>query len=176
MKHLYHIIIAVLILFALSCNKSQDANTLEYINLNYDSLLVDSVANINPNFRIANLTDWEFDAKTSQTKENMLYFNNINGQGTITIKAYSDGNFTSYLQEVLPTFEGLNLISETNYSFANKIYHQYILQKDGFIILKAIVEIDDTNYIDTNLLLVESKYPELSQMIETYLASIAILN
>lgn len=176
MKYLYRISVIVFIFIALSCNKSDNQNSLESINLNYDSLLVDLEVSLTPELKVAKLIDWEIDKKASQEKENMLYFNNINHHGMITVKAYDDENFPAHLQETLKTFEGLSLVSESHFTYTEKTYHQYILKSEGFIVLKALIEIDATKYIDTNLLIVESKYPEISQMIETYLASIARLN
>lgn len=176
MKYLYLISVILFLLLTLSCNKPDKIDNIEYINLNYDSLLVDSIVNITPDYKVAQLIDWEIDEKATEGKEDMLYFNNINHFGMITVKAYTDGNIINYLQETLSTFEGLTMVSESIFNYSNKTYHQYILKSEGFIVLKAIIEIDDTNYIDTNFLIVESKYPEISQMIETYLASIAILN
>lgn len=176
MKFLYLILTSTLLLLALSCNKTTNEKTLESLDLIYDSLLVDSVVNINHDFKVAKLIDWEIDTKATQENENMLYLNNINHYGMITIKAYADGNFPNYLQETLKTFEGHTLVSESNFTYSNKTYHQYILKSEGFIIQKNIIEINNTNYLDTNILVVESKYSELKPMIETYLASIADLN
>ncbi len=176
MKFLYQVFAIALIILAISCNKPNNENTLEQINLNYDSLLVESIVPVTSDFKVAKLIDWEIDASASQDKKDMLYFNNVNHYGMITVKAYSDGNFPTYLEETLKTFEGLTMVSESIFTYSNKTYHQYFLKSEGFIVLKAIIEIDDTNYLDTNFLIVESKYPEISHMIETYLASIAILN
>jgi len=68
------------------------------------------------------------------------------------------------------------MISENNFTFENRVYHQFMIRSDDYIVLKVIVEIDTDKYIDTNFLVVENKYSEISPMIETYLASIAILN
>jgi len=165
-----------MVIVAFSCNNSKKDNSLELINLNYDSLLVDTIIVINAEFKVAQLTDWVVDENASRDKVDMLFLQNINNQGMMTIKVYNDGNFSNYLQETLSTFEGHEITSESIYSYYNKTYHQYILKSEGYVILKAVIEIDENRYVDTNFLIVESKYPEISHMIETYLASIAILN
>lgn len=176
MKYIYKIFALIIILFAISCNNSDKKVSLELMNLNYDSLLVDSIVNINQDFKVVKLKDWQIDEKATQNKEDMLFFNNKNNYGMLTTKVNSDGKLDSYIQETLATFKKVETVSESTYTFNGKIYHQYILQNEGYIILKAIIEIDETNYLDINFVIVENKYPEVSRMIETYLASIAILN
>lgn len=176
MKYLYKISVILILLIVLSCNKSEDKSTLETINLKYDSRLVDSVVNLTPELRVVKLKGWDIDEKATEEKENMLYFNNSKHHGMITTKAYDDGKFSTYLQEILKTFEGHDVVSEEIFAFSNKTYHKYILKSAGFTIVKTLIEIDEKNYVDVNFLLVESKYPRIEEMIETYLASISTLN
>ena len=180
MKYLYRLSVILIVFFALSCNKSDNKNSfdnsIEYINLNYDSLLVDSVIVINSDFKVAQLIDWVVDENASEDKPDMLFLQNINNQGMMTMKVSNNGDFSTYLQEILKTFEGHDIASESIYTYSNKTYHQYIIRSAGFIVLKALIEIDENKYVDINFLIDENKYPEISHMIETYLASIAILN
>lgn len=176
MKHLNLILALLIVLLALSCSKSDNKEGLENINLNYDSLLVKSIVNLTPDHRVVKLIGWELDKEASAQKENMLYFNNIKHAGMLSSILLNDKKLADYLQETRKTFAGLEMLSEDIFTFSDKTYHQFILKSEGFIVLKAIVEIDKTHYIDTNFIIVESKYPELAKMIDTYLASIAILN
>lgn len=178
MKNLYRISVILILLIALSCSKSEDKSNLESksITLNYDSSLVDSVVNLTPKLKVAKLKGWEIDVKATEEKEDMIYFNNSKHHGMITTKVYDDGKFSTYLQEIIKTFEGHDVVSEEIFTFKNKIYHKYILKSAGFTIIKTLIEFDEKKYLDINFLLVESKYPRIEEMIDTYLASIATLN
>ena len=173
-KSLLLLIFTMIIL--ISCNNADNNKVLENMILNYDSLLVQSAVNITPDVQVAHLKEWVIDEKASKDKEDMLFFQNSNQAGMITAKVYNDGKVNDYLQEIIPTFAGKELISESKFTFENKVYHQFMIRSEGYIVLKVIVEINDKEYLDTNFLVIENKYAEISQMIETYLASIAILN
>lgn len=176
MKYINLTLIIIVLLFAVGCNKTNEITLPELFILNYDSLLVESVINITPDLVVANLKEWDLDEEATELGEDMLYFNNINNYGMITAKAYSDGKVLDYIEEIKMTFENINLLSEKEFVFNDNNYFQYFLQNEGFIIVKAVIELSDNNYIDTNILVVENKYPEVTCMIETYLASISILN
>ena len=160
MKYLYRLSVILIVFFALSCNKSDNKNSfdnsIEYINLNYDSLLVDSVIVINSDFKVAQLIDWVVDENASEDKPDMLFLQNINNQGMMTMKVSNNGDFSTYLQEILKTFEGHDIASESIYTYSNKTYHQYIIRSAGFIVLKALIEIDENKYVDINFLIDEN--------------------
>ncbi len=176
MKNLYKIVLLFFVIVVVSCNKSPQELSYENVDITYDSLLVKSTLMVSPQVKVAHLKEWLVDNKAAEGKENMLFFQNQNLSGMITIKAYHDANFENYLASVEPTFAGKELLSKSTFTFQNKIYHQFIIRSEEYIVLKAVIEIDDKTYVDTNVLVIESKYPEISQMIETYLASIAVLN
>lgn len=176
MKKIYIMQVLFVVLLSLACNKTPRDKSLDSINLNYDSLLVKDKIRVSPTVQVAHLKEWLVDDKASEGKENMLFFQNANLSGMITIKAYMDGNFTNYLKEVEPTFAGKEIISKSNFTYKGKNFHQFIVRSQEYIILKAVIAIDENNYVDTNVLVIEDKYPDISHMIETYLASIAVLN
>ncbi len=175
MKIVARLILVFLILIIFSCNKADD-KAKENILLNYDSLLVKEAVNITPNIEVAHLNDWVIDENASHDKEDMIFFQNIHHAGMITVKVYNDGKIKDYLQEIIPTFEGKELLSQSEFTYANKIYHQFMIRSEDYIVLKVIIEVNERSYLDTNILVLEEKYQEISYMIETYLASIAILN
>jgi len=174
MKYINWTLILIVILLALGCNKANEITLPELIISNYDSLLVESVVNITPDLVVANLKEWDLDEVATNLAEDMLYFNSISG--VITSKAYSDGKVLDYVQEMKQTFENVTVLSDKEFIFNEHNYFEYFLYNDGYIIIKVIVELDNSNYIDTNILVDEIKYPELISEIETYLASISILN
>jgi len=176
MKYINLTIVLIAILLALGCNKANEKSLPDLVVLKYDSLLVDSVVNITSDLVVANLIEWTLDQETSEAEEDMIFFNNINSYGMITAKAYSDGKILDYVEEIKTTFHNATVLSDSEYIFNENNYYQYILQSKEYILLKAIIEINENDYIDTNILVLESKYPELARMIETYLASISILN
>jgi hypothetical protein len=176
MKKIYLILVLFLVLLSFACKKTPSEKSLAPINLNYDSLLVKDRLMLSPTIKVAHLKEWLIDDKASEGKENMLFFQNTNLSGMITIKGYMDGNATNYLKEVEPTFAGKEIISKSNYTFQGKNYHHFMVRSQEYIILKAVIEIDENNYVDTNLLFKEENYLQIKAMIETYLASIAIMN
>jgi len=176
MKNISRLLLMLAILILISCNKADNNKALENILLNYDSLLVKEAINVTPEIQVAHLNDWVIDENASQDKEDMIFFQNIEHAGMITVKVYNDGKIKDYLQEIIPTFEGKELLSQREFTFENIIYHQFMIRSEDYIVLKVIVEINERSYVDTNILVLEDKYQEISYMIETYLASIAILN
>jgi len=191
MRYIYQVLVILIMMCTFSCKKTKEQvdinqiltdsdpsldSVIEDFKPNYDSLLVDSVVNVTPDLRVAQLSGWAIDQKASQDKKDMLFFQNQTHAGILTVKAYYDGNVTSYLEEILSTFEGKNIISKASYKYDDKLFHQYMLRSEDYIVLKVIVEIDDIKYLDTNVIISENNFAKLSESIATYIASLAILN
>lgn len=175
MKIINRLILMLVMIIIISCNKNDD-KPIENILLNYDSSLVKEAVKVTPEIEVAHLNDWVIDENASKDKEDMLFFQNTQHAGMITVKVYNDARINEYLQEIMPTFKEKEILSQSDFTFENKVYHQFMIESEDYIVLKAIIEIDENSYVDTNILVLEDKYQEISYMIETYLASIAILN